>query len=76
MGNIDRMGLCRGTKWHKKRKRPERCLAQATNKHMPPDLHVYFLCDDCEAHVIFLLDDGQRRAVNQVVFGGRRTTGL
>jgi len=70
------MGLCRGTKWHKKRRRPERCLAQAKNKHMTPDGHVYFLCNDCEEQVMFLLDDRQRRAVNQVIFGGARTTGV
>jgi hypothetical protein len=74
--NIDRQGLCRGTKWHSGRKRPERCLSPGEFKHMTPRVHEYFLCDDCESTVQSLLEGGRERAVNQFIFGGGRTTGI
>jgi len=76
MGNIDKMGLCRGTKWHTGRNRPERCLRQAEHKHMTPEGFEYFLCDDCEETMVNLLDEGKSEAVNQFIFGGHRTTGV
>jgi hypothetical protein len=76
MGNIDKMGLCRGSYWDGNTHRKERCLRHAENKHMTPKGIEYFLCDDCESLVMEALDAREFHLVNRFIEGGRRTTGL
>jgi hypothetical protein len=53
-----------------------RCLGNGVHKHITPEGRVYHFCGDCEATVMRLLEAGKRKAVNQFIFGGYRTTGL
>ena len=73
MGNVDRLGLCRGMDYPKGR--PLRCMGPAGNKHMSPTGEEFFLCDRHEDIVMDALD-GKSRVVNQIVLGGRRLTGV
>lgn len=77
--DLGALGPCWGTLWvgnNQDRLKQERCPEQALHKHITPEGRTYFFCDECEATVMRLLDAGKRRAVNQFIFGGRRTTGL